>query len=230
MTDQRKITMEDTVIQAWTLDRLKPAENNHKKHTAESTAKLAKSIADIGQIQPVIVDKDGEIIAGHGRWMAAKALGLDKIKVIQVPVSREVAIKARIADNLMSNQNIDNEKLAAEIAELAKLDVDIDLSNIIIDDDLAGLHGMNLKEDYGIDENALSGDILTDSKKFTEENEEMMVEAKDSKVLIRNVFGFNEVTAGQARSIRDFMAIVLEERPEDDAAEALTAWVEELMG
>lgn len=229
MSESRKITMEDITIQAWELDRLKPAENNHKKHSDESTAKLAGSLADIGQIQPVIVDKGGEIIAGHGRWMAAKRLGWDKIKVIQVPVTRDVAIKARIADNLMSNQDIDNEKLAAEISELMSLNVDVDLESIIIDDGLAGLHDMRSKDDFGMDSEAISEDILEDARKFTEENEEIMKAAEGSAVPVRNVLGFNTVTPSQARTLKDFMAVVIDERSEEDPAEALAAWVNEVM-
>ncbi len=234
MSDTRKITMEDTKIQAWSLDRLKPAENNHKKHSDESTTKLAKSLADIGQIQPVVVDKDGEIIAGHGRWMAAQRLGWEKIKVIQVPVSRDIAIKARIADNLMSNQDIDHEKLSAELAELSDLasldDMDLDLGSMIIDDGLSKLVGMDRKEDYGLDEDALADDIIEDSKRFTKENEKIMDEAENGVTALHKVFGFKNVTPAQARSLKDFMAIVMDERPEDDPAAALTGWAEEIMG
>lgn len=234
MSETRKITMEDTKIQAWALDRLKPAENNHKKHSDESTTKLAKSLADIGQIQPVVVDKDGEIIAGHGRWMAAQRLGWDKIKVIQVPVSRDIAIKARIADNLMSNQDIDHEKLSAELAELSDLtsldDMDLDLGAMIIDDGLSKLVSMDRKEDYGLDEDALSEDILEDSKRFTKENDKIMDAAEGGETPLYKVFGFKSVTPAQARSLKDFMAIVMDERAEDDPAAALTGWAEEIMG
>lgn len=229
MPDTNKIAMEDLSIQAWPLDRLTPAENNHKKHSDESTSKLAKSLADIGQIQPVIVDKDGEIIAGHGRWMAAQRLGWEKIKVIQVQVSRDVAIKARIADNLMSNQDIDNEKLAAELQELRDLNIELDMDSIIIDDGLAGLHDMRGKDDFGMNDEAMSKDILDDARKFTEENDEIMEEAETSQVAIRNVFGFNTVTAKQARDMKDFMAVVLSERPEEDPAAALVGWMNEVL-
>lgn len=234
MSESRKITMEDTTVQAWSLDRLKPAENNHKKHSDESTAKLAKSLADIGQIQPIIVDKDGEIIAGHGRWMAAQRLGWDKVKVIQVPVSRDIAIKARIADNLMSNQNIDHDKLNAEIAELTDMSsldgMDFELETLILDDGLQKLVNMAGKEDFGIDEDAFSKDIIEDSQRFTKENEEIMENADKSATQLHKVFGFKSVSPAQARSLKDFMAVVLDERTEEDPAEALTAWVEEIMG
>lgn len=228
--DTRKITMQDVTIQAWPIDRLKPAENNHKKHTAESTQKLAKSMADIGQIQPVVVDKDGEIIAGHGRQLAAKSLGWDKIKVIQVPVDRATAIKARIADNLMSNQNLDQEKLTAEISELGDLVGDFDLGTMILDDGLAGLHDMNQEEDFGMDRAEISLDINSDVDKFSSENEEIMAAAGQTQSPLRKVFGFTEVSASQARTLKDFMAVVMSETGADNPADGLVQWVEEVMG
>ena len=234
MSETRKITMEDTKIQAWTLDRLKPAENNHKKHSDESTAKLAKSLADIGQIQPIVVDKEGEIIAGHGRWMAAQRLGWDKVKVIQVPVSRDIAIKARIADNLMSNQDIDQDKLLAELNELGDMsdldDMDLNLDSMIIDDGLKKLVGMDRKDDFGLNDDAFSENINDDAKRFTKENEKIMGDAEDGETPLHKVFGFKNVSPSQARSIKDFMAVVMDERAEDDPAAALTGWVEEIMG
>lgn len=232
----RKITLEDTKIQAWSLDQLKPAENNHKRHTEESTAKLAKSMADIGQIQPVIVDKDGEIIAGHGRWMAAQKLGWSKIKVIQLPVDRATAIKARIADNLMSNQNIDHEKLATELNELVALigeeDQDLgalDLGVMIIDDALAGLHDMRQSDDFGISKEAFSSNILQDVEEFTREGEEKMAAAAAAETPIRRVFGFANVNMEQARIIKDFMTQVMHETGREDPAEAFVSWVSEVL-
>jgi len=226
----RKITMEDTKIQAWSLDRLTPAENNHKKHSEETTQRLAKSLASVGQIQPVIVDKDGEIIAGHGRWMAAKHLGWEKIKVIQVPVSRAVAIEARIADNLMSNQNMDNDKLSIEIGNLKVLvGEDFDIDNMILDDDLGKLIDMSTSPDNLMDETSLTDDILGSSKKMSEETEELLIEIEAGDLPLRKVFGFSTVTPVQARILKDFMAEVMAEGSEEDPSKALVKWVEGVM-
>lgn len=229
MTETRKITMDDLVIQAWELDRLKPAPNNHKKHSEESVGKLARSLADIGQIQPVIVDKEGEIIAGHGRWMAAQKLGWDKIKVIQIPVDRATAIKARIADNLMSNQDIDNTRLAEELNELIGLDVEIDMGGLIMDDGLAELHDMNVEIDFDMDETAVSDEIDRDVDDFSEENEELLETAGSREVPIRKVFGFNSVTPDQARILKDLMAQVMQETDEAEPADALVSWAEAVL-
>lgn len=236
MSDTRKINLDDLKIEAWPLDRLKPAPNNHKNHTEESVAKLARSLDDIGQLQAIIVDKECEIIAGHGRLMAARKLGWDKVKVIQVPVDRATAIKARIADNLMSNQDINQEALAIELGEVGEIEgLDLDGLNDVIgatiqDDSFAKLVGMGLQDDFGMSDDAVSADILSDSKTLAEEGERMIEAASGSDVRLQNVFGFAKVTASQARVLKDFMAVVMDERPETDPADALTAWAEEVMG
>ncbi|MDX5412774.1 MAG: ParB N-terminal domain-containing protein [Rhodobacterales bacterium] len=231
MTEKRTITMEDLAIQAWDVERPLPAENNHKKHTQESVAKLAKSMADIGQIQPIVVDKEGEIIAGHGRLMAAKALGWSKIKVIQVPVDRATAIKARIADNLMSNQNIDQEKMLAELRELEDiLGGDVDLTGMIADDKHAEMIGGMLAEDLEINLDAMSDDISADVEEFSEEGEAKMAAADETDVPLRRVFGFQSVTPRQARVLSALMSQIVEETGISDPADAFSVWAEELIG
>jgi len=229
MTELRKITMDDMTIQAWDLDRPIPAENNHKKHTEESVAKLAGSMADIGQIQPIIVDKEGEIIAGHGRLMAAKKLGWDKVKVIQLPVDRATAIKARIADNMMSNQSIDQEKMLLELNELAGLGDDVDLSLLFNDDKHADMIGAVLDVDLDMDFDAISQDIAGDVETFSEGGEESMKAADTADTPLRKVFGFSNVSPGQARILKDFMAQVMVEQPGLEPVDALTSWVEEIL-
>lgn len=227
MTETRKITMEDLSIQAWTLDRLTPAENNHKKHTDESTAKLAKSLADIGQIQPVVVDKDGEIIAGHGRWMAAQKLGWDKIKVIQIPVDRATAIKARIADNLMSNQSIDSNALMREWNELLDLDEDVSLDTLIAEDGHKDL--LNVVDKIEISEADLMDNALESIDAFSKEGEEKADIISTTDTPLRSVFGFSNVKPRHARVLKDFMGMVIQETGEVEPDEALVKWVSEVM-
>ena len=229
MTEPRKITMDDLTIQAWPLDKLKPAPDNHKKHSKESTARLAKSLADIGQIQPCVVDKNCEIIAGHGRLLAAQSLGWEKIKVIQIPVDRATAIKARIADNLMSNQDIDQEKLTRELNELFQLDSEIDMESLMIDDGLAKIEEINLDTNFRMDDGALMEDTNKEVGEFTENAEQDMAAAEDADTPLRTIFGFTKTTGRQARVLKDFMAMVMEETGHADPADALTVWVEEVM-
>lgn len=66
-------------IQKVDIFKLKPYENNAKIHTEEQLEKLSKSIEEFGFISPVLIDKDFNIIAGHGRVEAAKRSGVKEI-------------------------------------------------------------------------------------------------------------------------------------------------------
>lgn len=227
MSEAKRIELDQLSIQAWDLDRLKPAPNNHKNHTEESAAKLAKSLADLGQLQAILVDKDCEIIAGHGRLMAARKLGWDKVKVVQLPIDRATAIKARIADNLMSNQDIDTTKLRAELEEVLEIDGELDLGSLIADDGLEKLVDMDLKIE--LDSSSISDDPLGDAETMANESEEIIREAGASDVKLAKVFGFDRVTSEQSITLKDFMAVVMDERSETEPADALVAWVEEVL-
>ena len=63
---------------AWSLERLIPHARNVRTHSEEQVAQIAGSIAEFGFVNPVLVGDDGVIVAGHGRVMAARKLGLSK--------------------------------------------------------------------------------------------------------------------------------------------------------
>ena len=69
-------------IETWPLERLKPYARNAKTHGADQVAKIAGSMAQFGWTVPVLVSGDGEVIAGHGRILAATQLGLTEAPVI----------------------------------------------------------------------------------------------------------------------------------------------------
>ena len=123
-----------------------PNAANPRDHPEWQVAQIAASIEKFGFSNPILLSKSGTIIAGHGRLLAAKKLGWEKVKVIQVPVSRDIAIKARLADNLMSNQKINHDNLLKEVEELSNLvDGDLGLDGIMIDqgtEDLLNMEGM----------------------------------------------------------------------------------------
>ena len=68
-------------IEQWPLARLKPYARNAKTHDADQVAKIAASMAEFGWTVPVLVAADGELIAGHGRILAAAHLGLKDVPV-----------------------------------------------------------------------------------------------------------------------------------------------------
>lgn len=65
-------------IEWWPIEAVKPYENNVKIHDEEQVEKIAQSIKQFGFDQPIVVDKDGVIIKGHGRTEASRFLGLKK--------------------------------------------------------------------------------------------------------------------------------------------------------
>ncbi len=111
------------------IDDLKPYAHNPKTHPAEQVEKIARSISEFGFLVPILIDADNSIIAGHGRLMAARKLGLIEVPTIQVDHLTEAQIRAyRIADNRLTESAWDIELLESEIAILQDMDFDIDLT------------------------------------------------------------------------------------------------------
>ena len=102
---------------------------NARMHPAEQVAQLAASIAEFGFNVPVLVDDAGVLIAGHGRVLAAKALGLDAVPAIRLGHLTEAQARAfRLADNQLAlNSTWDESLLAAELRELRTDDFDLGL-------------------------------------------------------------------------------------------------------
>ena len=92
-------------IEQWPLARLQPYARNAKAHGADQVAKIAASMAEFGWTVPCLVGEDGELIAGHGRVLAATMLGLTDVPVIRLGHLDEAERRAyRIADNKLTEQ------------------------------------------------------------------------------------------------------------------------------
>ena len=114
---------------AWPLERLKPYARNAKTHGADQVAKIAASMAQFGWTVPVLVAGDGEVIAGHGRILAAAELGLTEAPVIVLDHLTEEQRRAyRMADNKLTELGAwDEALLAGELQELLAEDVDLSM-------------------------------------------------------------------------------------------------------
>ena len=112
------------------VDKLIPYVNNARTHSAEQVNKLAGSIKEFGFINPVIIDGDNGILAGHGRVMAAKQLGLKKVPCVAADYLTEAQRKAYIlADNKMAlDAGWDNELLKVEIESLQEMGFDLEFT------------------------------------------------------------------------------------------------------
>lgn len=110
-----------------------PYERNTKVHPPEQIAKLKASIHEYNFDQPIVVDGHNVVIKGHGRLLAAQALGLDKVPVIVRDDLTENQVKAaRIADNKVVSAMFDDDMMMLEIAELKAFE-DFDPSQIGFD-------------------------------------------------------------------------------------------------
>ena len=125
------------------VDDLIPYARNSRTHSKDQVAQIAASIREFGWTNPILVDGDGTIIAGHGRVMAARKLGEKEVPCIELGHLTEAQKRAYvIADNQLAlNAGWDAEMLKVEIAEL--VDADFDLGLLGFDDAmLAGLTGV----------------------------------------------------------------------------------------
>ena len=133
-----------TDMQLVSLDKLVPYVNNARTHSAEQINKLRSSLREFGFINPVIIDRDFGIIAGHGRVLAAREEGITDVPCVFVDHLTEAQKKAYIiADNRMAlDAGWDEELLRVEIESLQAEAFDISLTGFG-DDEIADLFGQD---------------------------------------------------------------------------------------
>ena len=133
-------------IERIAVDALVPYARNSRTHSPEQIAQVAASIREFGFTNPVLIDGEGGIIAGHGRVMAARSLGLSEVPCIRIGHLSEAQKRAYvIADNKLAlNAGWDDELLAVELRELDDLGFDLALTGFDsneLDELLADLDG-----------------------------------------------------------------------------------------
>jgi ParB-like chromosome segregation protein Spo0J len=108
---------------------LKPYENNARTHSDAQLTQIAASIKEFGFTQPILLDGENGIIAGHGRWQAAIKMGIHEVPTIDLSHLNEEQKRAYIiADNKLAlNADWDESLLALEIGDLQSIGYDIDL-------------------------------------------------------------------------------------------------------
>ena len=129
------------------VDKLIPYPRNAKKHDETQISNVAESIKQFGFVQPVVVDKNGVIVIGHCRTLAAKKLGMKTVPCVMVDDLTDEQVRAlRIIDNKTNESPWDMELLGDELA-------DIDLS------------GFDFDFDFGIDDEEKKTEIVEDVPK-----------------------------------------------------------------
>jgi ParB-like chromosome segregation protein Spo0J len=116
-------------IEAIAIEKLIPYARNSRTHSDEQIAQISGSIKEFGFNNPVLIDADDGIIAGHGRVLAARKLGLDKVPCIRLGHLNDTQKKAYIiADNKIAlNSGWNDEMLKLELEELKRADFDTTL-------------------------------------------------------------------------------------------------------
>lgn len=193
-------------VEIWEIENLVPYELNAKKHPEEQIEKLCKSITKFGWTQPIVVWKDGSIIAGHGRRLAAIKLGLKKVPVIvRGDLTQAEADALRLADNRVSSNDYDQALVGIELQRLfAEGDMD-----------LIAAMGFDEKElDFTMsDLGEMNDDFFTDDMNEAiavqkAENEEAIEKTDDTAAPIGDALGFKRITIAQSRTIRELMTNV----------------------
>lgn len=114
---------------------LRPYKKNAKKHPKEQVERIANSIKEFGFTQPVIIDKNNCVVAGHGRILGAKKAGLKQVPTVCLDDLTEEQIKAyRLVDNKLNESDWDFSLLDDELGILAE---DIDMSSFGFDMDMS---------------------------------------------------------------------------------------------
>lgn len=147
------MSIQSIQITQTSIDNLIPYARNARTHSDAQVAQIAASIKEFGWTNPILTDGNKGVIAGHGRLLAARKLGMDTVPVIELSHLTEAQKKAYIlADNQLAlNAGWDEELLKLEIQELSDMDFDLDL--IGFDEDALNIY---------LDDEATTIDLLTD--------------------------------------------------------------------
>jgi hypothetical protein len=148
------------------IDKLIPYARNSRTHSPEQVAQIAASIKEFGFTNPVLIDGDSGIIAGHGRVMAAQKLGLEQVPCIELKHLTDAQKKAYvIADNKLAlNAGWDMEMLRVELGDLGDLDFNLDLT---------GFTNEEISKIFGVDDDKSPAD---DASPVDEQRQLLLVE------------------------------------------------------
>lgn len=210
-------------VEAWPIENIFPYEKNAKKHSDEQVDGLVQNIREFGWDQPIVVDKDGVIIKGHGRRLAAMKMGLKKVPVIcRDDLSPDQVKAARLSDNRIVSTEYDNDLLMEELGEL---DADFDLGALGFSDKELAFLDADIAD---IDESAFTEDIETAVSEQQEENAAAARDVDESEIPIGDALGFKKVTVSEKREIGRFMAEI-EDQTVQTGKDALMTFIRGVM-
>lgn len=178
------------------VESLIPYARNAKQHTDTQVAQIAASIREFGWGAPILVDGKNNVIAGHGRLLAARKLGMSEVPVVPMDHLTEIQRKALIlADNKIGeNGSWDDDLLGLELAELQEAGFDL------------GITGFSSDEWDALIAGDTGNDGLTDEDQVPEVTENPISHAGDVWLL-----GEHKVLCGDATKAEDYKALLGDE-------------------
>jgi hypothetical protein len=193
-------------VELWDIDKVKPYPKNAKNHPPEQIARLAKTISKFGWDQPIVVDKDGVIIKGHGRRLAAIHIYMTKVPVIvRDDLTKEEADAARISDNSVSSTSYDTNMLQEELKRIMGTD---SISFSLEDMGLSDKEQTLLMEELDIAEiNAIMDDTHKETDKQRTADQERIEASDREEIRVAEAFGFKTVRRDDARTINAFISV-----------------------
>ncbi|WP_354734448.1 ParB/Srx family N-terminal domain-containing protein [Acinetobacter nosocomialis] len=213
--------MSELNIQMWIIDDVKPYELNAKIHNDAQVAKIAESISRFGWDQPIVVDKNGVIIKGHGRRLAAIKLGLIEVPVlVRDDLDEEQVKAARLADNRVAIGDIDADLLKMELEA-----INIDFLDGIFDSKELEFMQADLSE---MNVDVIVDDLDSAVAEQQQHTANTVAETNERMLRIDKVLGFSEVSGSEGRSINYFMAIA-EDKTGLEGKAAFLEYIKNLM-
>lgn len=178
------------------VESLVPYARNAKQHTDTQVAQIAASIREFGWGAPILVDGKNNVIAGHGRLLAARKLGMSEVPVVPMDHLTDIQRRALIlADNKIGeNASWEDELLGLELAELQSSGFDL------------GITGFSPDEWDALIAGDTDNDGLTDEDQVPEVTENPISRAGDVWLL-----GDHKVLCGDATKAEDYKALLGDE-------------------
>ena len=193
----------ETKIEHRSTNSLSDNPRNARTHNKRQTQQIARSIQQFGFINPIVIDADGMIVAGHGRSMAARAMGLTEVPVIVIDHLTDAEKRAFvIADNkIAQNAGWDRELLVLELGELSVILNEADIS---LDIEITGFETAEI-------------DLILDDQEHAKPDPSDNVDLELPKVVVSQrgdiwQLGKHRVACGDARSA-DLVEALLDRKP-----------------
>lgn len=200
-----KATPKVIKVELWDLDKILPYPKNAKLHPAEQIDRLAAVIAAQGWDQPIVLDRHGVVIKGHGRRLAALKLGLAQAPVIvRRDMSDAEADAARISDNAVSSTAYDTRVMQEELHRLMRqtdIAFGVDDLGLSEKDKTLLLEALDVPFDA-----AIMDDTHGEIERQKTEDEARVERIDAEEVALAAAFGFKKVSRAEERVINAFIA------------------------